>query len=235
MNRGEELTEVMNVAEIEERIGYHFKDSQLLQRALTHSSYANESKTKIENNERMEFLGDSILSLVVSDYIYHRYHLREGDLTRIRASIVCEKALFCFAQEISLGESILLGRGEELMGGRSRPSIVSDAFEAVIAAIYLDGGLEPVREFVLRFAKEHLDAESPLTTEDYKTLLQEVTQKNPEERVTYVVVKEEGPDHDKHFEVEVRLNSNVIGRGNARSKKSAEQLAAKEALALMGK
>ena len=220
---------------LEERIGYQFKNKKYLRRALTHSSYSNESKEKPESNERMEFLGDAVLSLVVSNYIFHRFHLDEGDLTKIRASMVCEKSLFRFAQEVGLGEELLLGRGEEQMGGRTRPSIVSDAFEALIAAIFLDGGLEPAGKFVLRFVREELDTGERSAFVDYKTMLQEIVQKNPEEKVSYVLVGETGPDHDKHFVVEVRLNSNVIGRGESRSKKGAEQRAAKEALELMGR
>lgn len=219
---------------LEERIGYQFKNKKYLRRALTHSSYSNESREKPESNERMEFLGDAVLSLVVSNYIFHRFHLDEGDLTKIRASMVCEKSLFRFAQEIELGEELYLGRGEEQMGGRTRPSIVSDAFEALIAAIFLDGGLEAAGKFILRFVREELDTGERGAFVDYKTMLQEIIQKNPEEKVTYVLVGENGPDHDKHFAVEVRLNSNVIGRGESRSKKGAEQLAAKEALELMG-
>ena len=219
---------------LEERIGYQFKNKKYLRRALTHSSYSNESREKPESNERMEFLGDAVLSLVVSNYIFHRFHLDEGDLTKIRASMVCEKSLFRFAQEVGLGEELYLGRGEEQMGGRTRPSIVSDAFEALIAAIFLDGGLEPAGRFVLRFVREELETGERSAFVDYKTMLQEIVQKNPEERVNYVLVEENGPDHDKHFVVEVRLNSNVIGRGESRSKKGAEQLAAKEALELMG-
>jgi ribonuclease-3 len=219
---------------LEQRIGYQFKNGKYLRRALTHSSYSNESREKPECNERLEFLGDAVLSLVVSNYIYHRFHLNEGDLTKIRASIVCEKSLFRFAGEIGLGEELYLGRGEEQMGGRTRPSIVSDAFEALIAAIFLDGGLEPASRFILRFVREELDTGERSAFVDYKTMLQEIVQKNPEEKVSYVLVEENGPDHDKHFVVEVRLNSNVIGRGEFRSKKGAEQLAAKEALELMG-
>lgn len=219
---------------LEERIGYQFQNKKYLRRALTHSSYSNESREKPECNERLEFLGDAVLSLVVSNYIYHRFHLNEGDLTKIRASIVCEKSLFRFAGEIGLGEELYLGRGEEQMGGRTRPSIVSDAFEALIAAIFLDGGLEPASRFILRFVREELDTGERSAFVDYKTMLQEIVQKNPEEKVSYVLVDENGPDHDKHFVVEVRLNSNVIGRGEFRSKKGAEQLAAKEALELMG-
>ncbi|MEG1205604.1 MAG: ribonuclease III [Angelakisella sp.] len=218
----------------EEKIGYSFQNKKLLQRALTHSSYANESKERPECNERMEFLGDAVLSLAVSNHIFHRYHLDEGDLTKIRASLVCEKSLFKFAKEIDLGDALLLGKGEEQMGGRTRASILSDAFEAVIAAIYLDGGMEEAAKFVLRFAIRELEQSRKHAFVDYKTMLQEIVQKNPEEKVSYVLVREDGPDHEKTFEVEVHLNSNVIGRGAANSKKSAEQLAAKEALELMG-
>ena len=211
----------MSMEALQERIGYRFHDKALLERALIHSSYANESRQKIECNERMEFLGDAVLSIIVADHIFHKFHLAEGDLTRIRASLVCEKSLFEFAQKIQLGQELLLGHGEEQTGGRERPSVVSDAFEALIAGIYLDGGLEAAQRFVLPFV-------------DYKTRLQEIIQKNPEERVEYVLVSAEGPDHDKKFVVEVHLNSNVIGRGASRSKKGAEQAAAHEALTLMG-
>lgn len=223
----------MSAADLQKRIGYYFKDSMLLERALTHSSYANESKKKLECNERMEFLGDAVLSIIVADHIFHKFHLAEGDLTKIRAGLVCEKSLFEFARKIGLGKELLLGRGEEQTGGRERPSVVSDAFEALIAAIYLDGGMDEAAKFVLPFVEEELkQKEAPFV--DYKTKLQEIIQKNPEERVEYVLVAEEGPDHDKKFVVEVHLNSNVIGCGISRSKKSAEQAAAHEALILMG-
>lgn len=223
----------MSAADLQKRIGYYFKDPMLLERALTHSSYANESKKKLECNERMEFLGDAVLSIIVADHIFHKFHLAEGDLTKIRAGLVCEKSLFEFARKIGLGEELLLGRGEEQTGGRERPSVVSDAFEALIAAIYLDGGMDEAAKFVLPFVEDELkQKEAPFV--DYKTKLQEIIQKNPEERVEYVLVAEEGPDHDKKFVVEVHLNSNVIGRGASRSKKSAEQAAAHEALILMG-
>ncbi|MBS7324477.1 MAG: ribonuclease III [Angelakisella sp.] len=218
---------------LQDRIGYRFRDPSLLERALTHSSYANECKQKTECNERMEFLGDAVLSIIVADHIFHKFHLAEGDLTKIRASLVCEKSLFEFARKIDLGSELLLGHGEEQTGGRERPSVVSDAFEALIAAIYLDGGLEKAAQFVLPFVEEDLGhEEAPFV--DYKTRLQEIIQKNPEERVEYVLVSAQGPDHDKKFVVEVHLNSNVIGRGVSRSKKGAEQAAAQEALSLMG-
>lgn len=220
--------------DLENRIGYQFKNQSYLEIALTHSSYANECKGQLGCNERQEFLGDAVLSIVVSDYLFKRFHLAEGDLTKLRASVVCEKSLFTFASKIDLGNEIRLGKGEEMMGGRQRPSILADAFEALIAAIYLDGGMEAARNFVLPFVMEILEHEDEQTFKDYKTILQEIIQKNPEEKVSYFLVGQSGPDHDKRFEVEVRLNSNVIGRGIGRSKKNAEQLAAKEALELMG-
>ena len=223
----------MSMEGLQDRIGYRFRDPSLLERALTHSSYANECKQKTECNERMEFLGDAVLSIIVADHIFHKFHLAEGDLTKIRASLVCEKSLYEFARKIDLGSELLLGHGEEQTGGRERPSVVSDAFEALIAAIYLDGGLEKAAQFVLPFVEEDLGhEEAPFV--DYKTRLQEIIQKNPEERVEYVLVSAQGPDHDKKFVVEVHLNSNVIGRGVSRSKKGAEQAAAQEALYLMG-
>ena len=223
----------MSMEGLQDRIGYRFRDPSLLERALTHSSYANECKQKTECNERMEFLGDAVLSIIVADQIFHKFHLAEGDLTKIRASLVCENSLYEFARKIDLGSELLLGHGEEQTGGRERPSVVSDAFEALIAAIYLDGGLEKAAQFVLPFVEEDLGhEEAPFV--DYKTRLQEIIQKNPEERVEYVLVSAQGPDHDKKFVVEVHLNSNVIGRGVSRSKKGAEQAAAQEALSLMG-
>ena len=212
---------------LEEKIGYSFRDRSLLENALTHSSYANEHRTMgISSNERLEFLGDSVLQIVSADYLFHAYADRpEGDLTRIRASLVSESALFQFAQEINLGEYLRLGRGEERCGGRTRPSVVSDAFEAVIAALYLDGGMEVARKFILPFITEGKHAEA-----DYKTRLQEIVQQNPEERLSYVVEQESGPDHDKQFSVEVSLNGTIVGKGVGSSKKRAEQDAARCAI-----
>ncbi len=222
------------IKEFQKIIGYTYNNESLLIEALTHSSFANESKKNRKNNERLEFLGDSVLSLVVSKHLFKHYkHLPEGELTKIRASLVCEKALFEFAKTIHLGEYILLGKGEEHTGGRERPSIVSDAFEAVIASMYLDGGFEPVEKYILGFVPKDIKS-NPVVFNDFKTVLQEVIQKNPEERVEYVLVEENGPEHSKAFVVNVCLNSNVIGTGCAKSKKEAEQLAAKEALHLMG-
>ncbi len=215
---------------LEEAIGYDFLQKSLLQTAMTHTSFANEHKRKTEHNERLEFLGDSVLSIVVAEYLYRQNPpLPEGDLTRKRAALVCEQALSGFAQKVELGEYLRLGKGEQGSGGRSRASILSDAFEALIAALYLDGGLEAARAFVLPFVECRR-----ATQNDYKTRLQEVVQQNQEERVNYCVTDESGPDHEKHFQVEVHLNSNCIGKGSGHSKKLAEQQAAKEALILMG-
>lgn len=223
------------LAEFMEKIGYTFKNEMLITTALTHSSYANEWKRQLKNNERLEFLGDSVLSLVVAEYLFENYkHLPEGELTKLRASLVCEKSLHTFAKQLGLGQMLLLGKGEEHTGGRERPSILADAFEAVIAAVYLDGGFEEARKYVLRFIPTSLDTHANIGLQDYKTILQEIIQKNKEEKIEYVLMMESGPDHNKRFEVEVHLNSNVIGTGIGHSKKQAEQNAAKEALALMG-
>lgn len=225
----------MDFTEFENKIGYTFKNKDLLHEALSHSSYANEAKNGRRSNERLEFLGDSVLSIVVSKHLFtHFKHLPEGELTKIRASLVCEKALFGFSKRIDLGKYIILGKGEENSGGRKRPSIISDAFEAVIAAIYLDGGMEAAEKYVLTFIPKNLSANSSKALHDYKTSLQEIIQRNPEERVEYVLADQTGPDHDREFVVQVKLNSNVIGEGRGHSKKQAEQSAAREALRLMG-
>jgi ribonuclease-3 len=220
---------------LENRIGYTFKNKALLNRALSHSSYANENKSAGGSNERLEFLGDAVLSIIVSDAIFRDYtNLPEGELTRIRASLVCEKSLFGFAKQIDLGSYIMLGRGERQTGGNERPSILSDAFEALIAAVYLDGGMKAAADFVMGFVRPELEQHDGGVFKDFKTKLQEIIQQNPEEQLEYRLVSESGPDHDKRFTIEVCLNSNVIGRGTGHSKKQAEQLAAKEAIELMG-
>ena len=222
------------MSELENRIHYTFKNKKLLHEALSHSSYANEGK-RTRSNERLEFLGDSVLSIIVAKHLFTHYtHLPEGELTKLRASLVCEKSLHEFACDFGLGEFLLLGKGEELTGGRERPSIIADAFEALLAAIYLDGGMEQARKFVLQFITEHLNPKQAKGLNDYKTTLQEIIQQNKEEKIEYVPIEETGPDHDKTFVVEVHLNSNVIGTGRGKSKKQAEQFAAKEALELMG-
>lgn len=220
---------------LQKTIGYQFKNEELLKNALTHSSFAHERKNPESCNERLEFLGDSVLSVVVADYLYHNYPgTPEGELTRIRAASVCEKALYGFAKSIGLGSALLLSRGEVNTGGRNRPSILADAFEALIAAIYLDGGMAPAKAFILKYVTPALDHQRKGAYKDFKTLLQEVIQQNPEDRLTYLLVEESGPDHDKSFKYEVHINSNLVGTGVGRSKKEAEQAAAKEALELMG-
>lgn len=220
---------------LQKELGYTFKNIEYLKTGLTHSSYANESKKKIACNERQEFLGDAVLSIVVSDYIYKNcLDLPEGGLTKLRASLVCEKSLATYARSINLGSYLLLSKGERHCNGQERPSILADAFESVIAAIYLDGGMEDARKFVLKFVIPDINTGKTKRFKDYKTTLQEIIQKNPEERLEYILVGESGPDHNKHFLVEVHLNSNVIGKGGGRSKKEAEQQAAREALELMG-
>ena len=227
--------QAVDLSAFEQEIHYSFKNKKLLKQALTHSSYANEGKKHLQNNERLEFLGDSVLSIVVAEHLFRNFkHIPEGELTRLRASLVCEQAHFEFSQKIHLGDYLLLGKGEENTGGRERPSIVSDAFEAVIAAVFLDGGMEEAKRYVLSFIPDDLTPEMAHSLADYKTALQEIIQQNREEKVEYVLTSESGPDHNKTFEIEVRLNSNVIGRGKGKSKKQAEQNAAKEALTLMG-
>ena len=214
-------------------IGYTFKDKTLLQTALTHSSYANELQGKEDFNERLEFLGDSVLGMITAEHLFKNHpELPEGQLTKIRAALVCEKSLHKFADSIRLGEFIRLGKGEINTGGRERPSILADAFESVIAAIFLDAGFEEAKKFVLRFISNASVEDIPIS--DYKSALQEITQKNHGEILEYFMAGESGPDHAKTFIVEVKLNSNVIGTGTGKSKKQAEQMAAKEALRLMG-
>lgn len=217
---------------IEENIGYSFRNKALLRHALTHSSACNE-KTVGQNNERLEFLGDSVLGFITAEYLWSVHEdLPEGQLTRRRAAAVCEKALAGYARKIDLGRYLYLGKGEDMTGGRNRASILSDAFEALLAAIYLDGGIEEAKKFCLPYI-----INGDKQTEDfvdYKTELQEIVQKNPGEALSYVLVEESGPAHNRHFTVEVHLNSNCIGIGEGSSKKKAEQEAARKALLLMG-
>ena len=220
---------------LEKNLNYQFNNKELLLNALTHSSYANEARRGITSNERLEFLGDSVLSVIVADYLYKNFSsLPEGELTKLRASLVCEKSLCSFSRELEIGKFLRLGKGEEKNGGKERDSILADAFEAVLAAMYLDGGMEVARKHVMRFILDELKHTDDEVFKDYKTALQEIIQRNPEESVSYFLTDEKGPDHDKVFTVEVRLNSNVIGTGKGKSKKQAEQMAAKQALSLMG-
>lgn len=221
---------------LEIKIDYKFNNVSLLKNALVHSSYANEVRGNTYSNERLEFLGDSILSIIVSEHLYNKFpNMPEGELTKLRASLVCEKSLCVFARELEIGKYLLLGKGEDKTGGRERDSILADAFEAVLAAIYIDGGMKAAKKHiyntVLRDLEHHNDEDS---FKDYKTLLQEIIQRNPEEIISYNMVDEQGPDHDKLFTVAVYLNSNIIGQGSGKSKKQAEQMAAKQALKLMG-
>lgn len=220
--------------EYEKQIGYTFQDKKLLETALTHSSYANEHKT--QSYERLEFLGDSVLGFVTAEYLFRNYAaLPEGQLTKTRAALVCEKSLCGFSRSLEVGSFLRLSHGEMHSGGRERPSILADVFESTTAAIYLDSkSLDRAREFILRFIAPAAKSRGSKAFKDYKTMLQEIIQQNPEERLEYVLTGESGPDHQKHFTVEVHLNSNVIGKGGGRSKKEAEQQAAREALELMG-
>lgn len=223
------------ISELEEKLGYRFHHPEYLRVALTHSSYANESKKPGGSYERLEFLGDSVLGFVVADYLFRNYKsLPEGDLTKKRAELVCEQACCGFSQQLEVGDFLFLSHGEQNSGGRTRSSILADAFESISAAIFLDGGLEEARKFILRFVVPLLQTRKQKTFKDYKTALQEIVQKNPEETLEYVLTGENGPDHDKHFTVEVHLDHNVIGKGGGKSKKEAEQQAAREALELMG-
>lgn len=226
-NRMEQIKEFQKI------IGYQFKNLNIINEALTHSSYTNEYRKKqVQNNERLEFLGDSVLGIVVSEYIYLKYkELPEGELTKIRANVVCEPSLANQAKEIKLGQYLLLGKGEEVTGGRDRVSILADAFEAVIGALYLDGGIIVAGKFIL----DMLTGSIALAIEgnlfrDYKTDLQEILQSKYDEKISYKVIGEVGPDHNKTFEVEILLGEKSLGTGEGKSKKEAEQMAARSAL-----
>lgn len=220
---------------LEKQINYTFKNRNYLMEALTHSSFANERHHKgAKSNERLEFLGDAVLSIISAELLFERFsNLPEGELTKLRASLVCTDSLSGFARQINLGDYLFLGKGEVNVGGAGRPSTLENAFEALIAAIYLDGGMQAAKTFVLHFLIPAIENHEQAYI-DYKTTLQEIVQQNPGEVLAYTLVDEFGPDHDKTFVAEVHINSNVIGRGEGRSKKGAEQAAAREALKLMG-
>lgn len=220
------------IKDLEEAIGYRFHNLSLLQNALTHSSYANERwHNSLLSNERLEFLGDSVLGMLVAEYLFRNFPNRpEGELTRMRADMVCETTLASAANRIGLGDYLLLGHGEEQGGGRSRDSILADAVESVIAACFLDGGLDAALNFIRQF----ILVEVPVTrlhNVDYKTQLQELVQQKKNQTLSYALVDESGPDHDKRFDVEVSLNGTVVGKGSGSSKKRAEQDAARAAIA----
>lgn len=224
------------IKDLENAIGYRFHNITLLQNALTHSSYANERwRDSLMSNERLEFLGDSILGMVTAEFLYRNYPDRpEGELTRMRADMVCETSLAKIADQIGLGSHLLLGHGEEQGGGRKRVSILADAVESVIAACFLDGGMEPAKAFISRFVLCNVP-EQRLRNADYKTALQELVQQKKNQVITYELTGESGPDHDKHFAVRVLLNGVQIGTGEGTSKKRAEQDAARDALSNMNK
>lgn len=221
--------DMSSLTDFEDKIGYHFKNQGLLRQALTHSSYANERHMKkLSDNERLEFLGDAVLEIISSDFLYHNYpDVPEGQLTKLRASIVCEPTLALCTKELELGDYLYLGRGENQTGGRNRKSILSDALEAVIGAIYLDGGFANAKEFVLKFILT--DIEHKQLFYDSKTILQEVVQ-GEHEQLDYRLVGESGPDHDKSFSVEVWIGEQKISEGSGHTKKAAEQEAAYHAL-----
>ena len=219
------------IKDLETAIGYRFHNISLLQNALAHSSYANERwHDSLKSNERLEFLGDSILGMVVAEYLYRTFPQRpEGDLTRMRADLVCEKALAEVAAQIELGKHLLLGNGEEAGGGRNRDSILADAVESIIAACFLDGGMEAARSFIRRFVLSDVP-DKTLHNIDYKTALQELVQQKKHQTLSYILIGESGPDHSKQFHVEVRLNDTKVGEGSGTSKKRAEQAAAHSAI-----
>lgn len=222
------------IKDLEEAIGYRFHNISLLQNAVTHSSYANERyHNSLMSNERLEFLGDSILGMVVADYLYRNFPSRpEGELTRMRADMVCEQTLARVANQIHLGNHLMLGHGEEQGGGRERESILADAVESVIAASFLDGGMEAARGFIARFILSDVPVQKPHNM-DYKTMLQELVQQKRNQELSYELTGESGPDHDKSFQIEVSLNGKKVGSGTGSSKKRAEQDAARDAISLL--
>ena len=218
------------LSELEAGLGYTFRDKSILENALTHSSYANEHHMgRLNSNERLEFLGDAVLELTTSEYLFENYpEMPEGDATKTRASIVCEQSLAFCAKSIPLGDYILLGKGEEQSGGRLRASITSDAFEALIGAIHLDGGFTSAKEFITKFVLNDLEHKKLFF--DSKTILQERVQAHHGEPLHYELVGEEGPDHNKNFTVEARVNGKIMGQGSGHTKKAAEQAAAYQAI-----
>ncbi|NLK88104.1 MAG: ribonuclease III [Clostridiaceae bacterium] len=233
MSKVLDTDELNRLRELEDTIGYRFRDKGKLQLALTHSSYANERRAEgLTSNERLEFLGDSVLNIITSDYIYRNHpELPEGEMTKTRAAVVCEFSLFKCAQKINLGKYLYLGKGEENTGGRKRTSILSDAFEALIGAIYLDGGIMKAGEFILGAMKDiHHSINNKEVFRDYKTRFQEIVQKHSEQHISYRIIDEKGPDHDKVFITELSVGGKAYGTGEGRTKKEAEQNAAKAAI-----
>lgn len=215
-------------------LGYKFNDDRLLKTSLMHTSYTHENRNELENNERLEFLGDAVLELVISTYIFKTFNeLSEGELTKLRASIVCEISLAKKAREMNIGEHLKLGKGEEQTGGRERDSLLSDAFEAIIGAIYLDSNFETVEKFILNKMDDIIkEKRNSFKVQDCKTYLQELIQKNSKEPIIYKIINESGPDHDKVFDVQIIHENKILGEGKGKSKKDAEQDAAFNALKL---
>ena len=215
---------------IEKSIGYIFKNKDLLQKALTHTSYAYENN--VESNEKLEFLGDSILEFISSKYIYQNYpELKEGEMTKVRATVVCEKSLYKIAKLHNFSDFLNLGKSEQKTGGNQRPAILADSVEAVIAAIYLDGGIKPAEKFIIENLKEEIKiASKHVGDKDYKTVLQEKLQIHGDVKIEYNIIQETGPDHDKTFEAEVKCNGRILASGKGKSKKEAQMQAAKKAL-----
>ncbi|MBV1757269.1 MAG: ribonuclease III [Dethiosulfatibacter sp.] len=227
----------IDVNQFEKVLGYEFINKELLKEALTHSSFSNENGQQIRNNERMEFLGDAVLEIMVSHYLFKRFNTYpEGKLTRLRSKVVCEDVLYEISTQYKLGDFLVLGKGEEYTGGRNRKSILADSLEAVIASVYLDSGLKNVEELFLPKFEQFIErAATGQISLDFKTKFQEVVQRDhPNSKIRYQVYREEGPDHDKTFYVKLFLDQNKAGNGEGKSKKSAEQEAAREALIKMG-
>lgn len=223
----------MELEKLEKSIGYTFKNKELLKKAFTHTSYANENN--IESNEKLEFLGDSILEFLSSKYLYMTYkNLKEGEMTKVRATVVCEESLYKVAKAHKFGEFLYLGKSQEKTGGRTRPAILADSVEALIAAMYLDGGLEPVEKFIIESLKGEIEiASKHVGDKDYKTVLQEKLQEHGDVTIEYEITKETGPDHDKRFEAQVIYNGKILAKGEGRSKKEAQMQAAKKALEIL--
>lgn len=220
----------MKLENVEKSIGYTFKNKELLKKALTHTSYAYENN--LESNEKLEFLGDSILEFISSKYLYKEYpKLREGEMTKVRATVVCEKSLYKIAKLHNFSDFLYLGRSEQKSGGNQRPAILADSVEAVIAAIYMDGGIEKAEKFIIDNLKDEIkEATKHVGDKDYKTVLQEKLQANGDVKIEYEILEEKGPDHDKIFEAQVKCNGKVLAKGEGKSKKEAHMQAAKKAL-----
>ena len=220
----------MNLEELEQKIKYEFKDKELLKKALTHTSYAYERN--VESNEKLEFLGDSILEFVSSEYLYLNFpKLKEGEMTKVRATVVCENSLYKIAKKLGFGNFLYLGKSELATGGNDRPAILADSVEAVIAAMFMDGGLEPAKSFIIEILSEEIEiASKNVGQKDYKTVLQEKLQVNGDVKIEYIIISEKGPDHDKTFEAEVRCNHQKLATGSGKTKKQAEMKAAEKAL-----